>query len=264
MPAWWPWPRHQQPPPPLPPVLPPAAPAPDERRYLERVLAESRSVLDSDPTSFQLVESRSEFKVFSRPVKSGKGLTMARLEAEVPLREDTLFKLLTSMDGKCIIDPFPRERHSEHVQSLCLPQGEAAVVYSEAPRFIGLLRPREYVTCDAALPGERLFVCKSCEAAGGPLAQGAAKGKVRANLLFALRVKEVEGRPGVTRLQMINWLDLGRDTVPVWLANAVTERWFFQGVDRRLRRYLSRHGLRPDTPPDALQLQSRIRPFAPS
>lgn len=41
---------------------------------------------------------------------------MVRLEAEVPLRADTLFRLLRTMDGKGVIDPFPREHHSEPVK----------------------------------------------------------------------------------------------------------------------------------------------------
>ena len=44
------------------------------------------------------------------------------------------------------------------------------MVYSEAPRFAGMLRPREYVTVDAEATGERLFVCKSCEVQDGPFA----------------------------------------------------------------------------------------------
>lgn len=64
-----------------------------------------------------------------------------------------------------------------------------------------------------------------------------------------------------TLRQMINWLDLGRDTVPPWLANTITERWFFQGLMRRLRRYTAQHGLTADTPPEALQVQSRVKPW---
>lgn len=97
-------------------------------------------------------------------------LTLARLEAEVPVDADALFRLLTTQEGRSIIDPFPREHHGELVRQLRLPQGDARVVYTEAPRFAGLLRPREYVTCDAALPRERLFVCKSCQVPEGPLA----------------------------------------------------------------------------------------------
>ncbi len=43
--------------------------------------------------------------------------------------------------------------------------------------------------------------------------------------------------------QMINWLDLGSTkkynaaNVPPWLANAVTERWYFQALMRRLRKH---------------------------
>lgn len=90
---------------------------------------------------------------------------------------------------------------------------------------------------------------------------------VRANLLFAMRMRKVEGQPGRCHMQvrltslrtssaarcpsspvcaacrpvqrrqslpvplvcflyqMVNWLDLGRDTVPPWLANTITERW---------------------------------------
>lgn len=44
-------------------------------------------------------------------------------------------------------------------------------------------------------------------------------------------------------MQCINWLDLGRDTVPTWLANAITERWFFPALVKRLRRYTEQHGL---------------------
>lgn len=43
---------------------------------------------------------------------------------------------------QAIIDPFPREHHAELVKPLRLPGGDARVVYSEAPRFAGLLRPR--------------------------------------------------------------------------------------------------------------------------
>jgi hypothetical protein len=41
---------------------------------------------------------------------------MARLEAEVPVPPDDLYRLLRSMEGKRIIDPFPRDKHSEHVK----------------------------------------------------------------------------------------------------------------------------------------------------
>lgn len=44
-------------------------------------------------------------------------------------------------------------------------------------------------------------------------------------------------------MQCINWVDLGRDTVPTWLANAITERWFFPALVKRLRRYTEQHGL---------------------
>ena len=43
-------------------------------------------------------------------------LTLVRLDAEVPVRADTLFARLTSMPGKRLIDPFPREQHSVPVQ----------------------------------------------------------------------------------------------------------------------------------------------------
>jgi hypothetical protein len=43
-------------------------------------------------------------------------MTMARLEADVPMEPDKLFKLLRTMDGKRIIDPFPREKHSQPVK----------------------------------------------------------------------------------------------------------------------------------------------------
>jgi hypothetical protein len=42
---------------------------------------------------------------------------------------------------------------------------------------------------------------------------------------------------------MINWLDLGGNTVPPLVANLVTERWYFQGVMRRLNRHIQEHGL---------------------
>jgi hypothetical protein len=48
------------------------------------------------------------------------------------------------------------------------------------------------------------------------------------------------GAPGT---QMINWLDLGGNTVPPLVANLVTERWYFQGVMRRLNRHIQEHGL---------------------
>lgn len=44
-------------------------------------------------------------------------------------------------------------------------------------------------------------------------------------------------------MQMINWLDLGRDTVPTFLANGVSERWFFPALMQRLRRHTRAHGL---------------------
>ena len=328
--------------PPLPPLLRPEAVGTgrDERKYLSRVLDESRSVLDAPLEGFVEVSHTRGFRVYRKPVSSGKGvsecrgrcrspadcgqslalqplllaaaaaarcpppcaahrkppaprccpqLTMARLEAEVPMAADDLFALMTSMEGKvhlpyrtpapwlvgsqpfgeswpprkrsschapccllplpqCIVDPFPREHHSElvkvgrrrrrpssacpplllgcsllpllpptpvpatqcatpppqptsvqpcpsppGVQPLRLPGGEAAVVFSEAPRFAGLLRPREYVTCDAAAPGERLFVCKSCRVEEGLLA-APRRGAVRANLLFAMRMSECGGR----------------------------------------------------------------------
>lgn len=37
---------------------------------------------------------------------------------------------------------------------------------------------------------------------------------------------------------MVNWLDLGANTVPPLMANAVTERWYFQALMRRLNRHL--------------------------
>lgn len=94
--------------------------------------------------------------------------------------------------------PLPQHLVSLHVpvlQKLRLPGGEAAVKFSEAPRFAGMLRPREYVTCDAADKKERLFVCKSCEVERGEAAVPQ-RGRVRANLLFALRAQERKGRPG--------------------------------------------------------------------
>lgn len=106
------------------------------RAYLARILGESRAVLDSDPASFQLVESKPGFRVLTRPVHGAKGLTMARLEAEVPMRPDTLFHMMTSMDGKCIIDPFPREHHSEHVKIACASSpGTAISLQLLPPKF---------------------------------------------------------------------------------------------------------------------------------
>lgn len=61
--------------------------------------------------------------------------------------------------------------------------------------------PPRYVTCDVAAPKERMFVCKSVKVDEGPYAK-TAKGRVRANLLFAMRMKEVEGRPGTCHLQV--------------------------------------------------------------
>ncbi|KIZ06461.1 hypothetical protein MNEG_1495 [Monoraphidium neglectum] len=153
------------------------------------------------------------------------------------------------MEGKRIIDPFPREKHSLHVKKLRAPRGKGAadVVFTEAPRFNSLLRPREYVTCDAESRKDRFFVCKSVLVEDGPL-QKAAKGHVRANLLFAMRVSpalDSEGRPGASHLQMVNWLDLGANTVPPLVSNAVTERWYFPGVVRRLNRHLRERGLAP-------------------
>lgn len=226
---------------PLPPVMPPEVPR-SPRSYVKRVLQESRALLDSDAGGYDVLTRRDGWKVLRKPVEGTK-LTMARLEADVPMAPDALFRLLRTMEGKRIIDPFPRERHSEPVKPLRAPRGgDAAVVFSEAPRFAGMLRPREYVTCDAAAPRERLFVCKSVEVEDGPFAKPA-KGHVRANLLFAMRMKEAEGRPGTTRLQMINWLDLGANTVPHLVANAVTERWYFQGMMRRLNEIIQRNGL---------------------
>jgi hypothetical protein len=45
--------------------------------------------------------------------------------------------------------------------------------------------------------------------------------------------------------QMVNWLDLGANTVPPLVSNAVTERWYFPGVVRRLNRHLRERGLAP-------------------
>jgi hypothetical protein len=52
-------------------------------------------------------------------------------------------------------------------QALRARGADAEIVYSEAPRFHGVLRPREYVTCDAEAPRERFFVCKSVKARKG-------------------------------------------------------------------------------------------------
>ncbi|KAI7835789.1 hypothetical protein COHA_010309 [Chlorella ohadii] len=262
---------------PLPPLLPPQPiDAPSKQgAYLKQVFSESRSVLDSDPcddaAGWQLVERRKGFSVYKREVEQGKQLTMSRLEVEVPVPPDQLFELLAHPRRALHRGPIPsgaprrvcagaahaaagmhrlcrahscRHPSAPHkVQELRMPlPGDAKVVYSEAPRFWGLLRPREYVTCDAAATKERLFVCKSCEVPEGPLATPK-KGMVRANLLYAMRMKEVPGQPGRTRMQCINWLDLGRDTVPTWLANAVTERWFFPALVKRLKRYTEQHGL---------------------
>ena len=92
---------------------------------------------------------------------------------------------------------------SSNLQALQRPPGggKAGIVYSEAPRFAGMLRPREYVTCDAEAPTERVFVCKSCLVPEGPRAQ-AQKGHVRANLLFAMRVKERKGTCASSQLQV--------------------------------------------------------------
>jgi len=38
-------------------------------------MAESRSVLDTEPSSFELVESRRGFSVLARPVQGGKGVS---------------------------------------------------------------------------------------------------------------------------------------------------------------------------------------------
>ena len=45
---------------------------------------------------------------------------------------------------------------------------------------------------------------------------------------------------------MLNWLDLGRDTVPPALANLITERWYMQALLGRLRRHARSHGLPAD------------------
>ncbi|PSC67129.1 endonuclease Exonuclease phosphatase [Micractinium conductrix] len=99
--TWWPPFRPRQPPPdPLPPLLPPEAPPANAAPYLKRVLAESRAVLDADLSSFELVEERrgggsncgtAGYSVFRRPVCGGKG---------------------------CIIDPFPKEQHSQLVKMI--------------------------------------------------------------------------------------------------------------------------------------------------
>lgn len=75
-----------------------------------------------------------------------------------------------------------------------------------------MLRPREYVTCDAEATRERLFVCKSCEVAEGPHAT-TRKGAVRANLLFAMRMEDVPGRPGRAHLQVGGGCDRGQHLV---------------------------------------------------
>lgn len=85
-----------------------------------------------------------------------------------------------------------RERHAEPVrgdtrppptllcvQLLRLRGGDARVVYTEMPRFAGMLRPREYVTCDAAAGREQLFVCKSVAVLEGPLAAAKVQSFVR-------------------------------------------------------------------------------------
>jgi hypothetical protein len=41
---------------------------------------------------------------------------------------------------------------------------------------------------------------------------------------------------------MVNWLDLGGNTVPPLVANAVTERWYFQALMGRLNRHLRERG----------------------
>ncbi|GBF99101.1 hypothetical protein Rsub_11910 [Raphidocelis subcapitata] len=228
---------------PLPAVSPPEVPK-NEARFVGRVLDEARSALDRGAAAAGAAAppAAAGWRVSAAPV-AGSGLTMARLEAEVPVAPDALFKLLRTMDGKRIIDPFPRERHSERVKPLRAPRGRSAeIVFSEAPRFHGLLRPREYLTCDAEAPRERLFVCKSALLDKGPLA-GPAPGHVRANLFYAFRLREAEGRRGATRLEMVNWLDLGANTVPPLIANGVTERWYFQALMRRLNRYIDENGL---------------------
>lgn len=233
----------------LPPVSPPAIACSKDRGFVGKVLAESRAYFDCSLDSFELVDDRDKWSVHFRPVQGTK-LGMVRLEAEVPLRADTLFSLLTSMPGHYIIDPFPKEIHSQFVKPLHLPAGEASVVYTEAPRFIGIFRAREYVTADCVASRERLFVCKSCLVRDGPLAE-TKRGKVRGNLLYAMRMADLEGRPGC-RLQMINWIDLGRNTVPPKLLNAITTRWYFQALRRRLERYIKAHGLDAATPRSAL------------
>lgn len=75
--------------------------------------------------------------------------------------------------------PVPCRRPASSTQPLRLRGGDARVVYSEAPRFAGMLRPREYVTCDVSAPQERLFVCKSCVVPDVPQYAVPAKGKVR-------------------------------------------------------------------------------------
>eukprot|EP00887_Chlorella_sp_A99_P001553 scaffold8.g1553.t1 len=193
----------------LPPVSPPAIACSKDRGFVGKVLAESRAYFDCSLDSFELVDDRDKWSVHFRP------LGMVRLEAEVPLRADTLFSLLTSMPGHYIIDPFPKEIHSQFVK-------------------VSIFRAREYVTADCVASRERLFVCKSCLVRDGPLAE-TKRGKVRGNLLYAMRMADLEGRPGC-RLQMINWIDLGRNTVPPKLLNAITTRWYFQALRRRLER----------------------------
>ncbi|GAB4824195.1 hypothetical protein N2152v2_011241 [Parachlorella kessleri] len=225
---------------PLPPVLPPEAPG-NGRLFLHKILEESRGALDAPGFELLTTNLDQKWTVHSKAVQGSK-LTLVRLEAEVPMPADSLFRLLTSMDGKRIIDPFPREHHAEPIKALRRPPGggKAGIVYSEAPRFAGMLRPREYVTCDAEAPTEHFFVCKSCLVPEGSYAQ-AQKGHVRANLLFAMRVKERKGARDSSQLQMVNWLDLGGNTVPEWIANLVTERWYFQGAMRRLHTYIAQH-----------------------
>lgn len=72
---------------------------------------------------------------------------------------------------KMIIDPFPREHHSELLKPLRLAGGDARVVYTEAPRFAGLLRPRVWagLCVLAAVPrGLQRRRCAPKGAAGAP------------------------------------------------------------------------------------------------
>lgn len=193
LPFFWP----QQPKLPEALISEPEEPGKNEKKYVSRLFDEARGLLDAADGVFAPLgggvaqfaaagpSSSSSSAALTAPWRveraevEGTPLTAVRLEMDdVPVAPDALFALLLSMDGKRVIDPFPREKHAEPVKVRRM-HTHAAV--RRAPRicvkfvlFIGVMQGTPCSVLAVARPPSKPL-CRLPRPLPSTAAQGAAR-----------------------------------------------------------------------------------------